>query len=399
MENLSMSRSQGTLALFLSRHASKVALAAAIAASSAVYYGSLAEAGESEVAAAAATAPLVEYTVVQPVDLREWNSYSGRLSAVASAEIKPLVGGTIMQVLFDDGQLVKAGDPLFVIDPRPHQNAASQAEAAFATAKSRLQLAQDEFARNERLHESGLVSDSVFDTAHSNLQVAEAGVLQAQSALDQARLNLEYAHISAPISGRVSRAELTVGNVVDAGPNAPVLTSVVSDDMLYAEFNVDEQTYIQLARSQQDGAMPVELSLAQDENVTYQGEIHSFDNRLDSQSGTIRARAIVANTDGVLTPGLYVNVRVGSAQTKPVLLVPERAIGTNQSRKFVYVVDAQNLVQYREVTLGSSHEGHRVVLSGIEAGDHVVVNGTSHIAAPNTPVNPVQMTADQVVSR
>jgi multidrug efflux system membrane fusion protein len=393
-----MSSSQRSLALFLSRHASKVALAAAIAASSALYYGSIAEAGESEVATAAAAAPMVEYTVVQPVDLREWNSYSGRLSAVESAEIKPLVGGTIMQVLFEDGQLVKAGDPLFVIDPRPHQNAASQAQATLATAKSRLQLAKDEFARNERLHESGLVSDSVFDTAQSNLQVAEAGVLQAQSALDQARLNLEYAHISAPISGRVSRAELTVGNVVDAGPNAPVLTSVVADSMLYAEFNVDEQTYVQLARSQQDGAMPVELSLAQDENV-YQGQIHSFDNRLDSQSGTIRARAIVSNSDGVLTPGLYVNVRVGSAQTKPVLLVPERAIGTNQSRKFVYVVDAQNLVQYREVTLGSNHEGNRVVLTGIEAGDHVVVNGTSHIAAPNTPVNPVQLPADQVVSR
>jgi len=295
---------------------------------------------------------------------------------------------------------VQAGDPLFVIDPRPHQNALSQAQATLATAKSRLQLAKDEFARNERLHDTGLVSDSVFDTARSNLQIAEAGVLQAQSAQDQAQLNLGYAHIGAPISGRVSRAELTVGNVVDAGPNAPVLTSVVADDVLYAEFNVDEQTYVELARHQHGGAMPVELSLAQDQHQVYHGEIHSFDNRLDSTSGTIRARAVVTNTDGVLTPGLYVNVRVGSSQTKPVLLVPERAVGTNQSRKFVYIVDAQHLVQYREVTLGSNHQGNRVVLSGLEPGDEVVVNGLSHIAAPNTLVNPVPLSADErVVSR
>jgi len=391
-----MSSPQRPLALFLSRHASKVALVAAIAASGLTYYGSVANAGEDP-GAAAFPAPVVETTLVQPVEIREWNSYSGRLAAVESAEIKPLVGGTIMQVLFQDGQLVKAGDPLFVIDPRPHQNAVSQAEAALATAKSRLQLAKDEFLRNERLHESGLVSDSVFDTARSNLQVAEASLLQAQSALAQAKLNLEYAHITAPISGRVSRAELTVGNVVDAGPNAPVLTSVVSDDMLYAEFNVDEQTYIRLAREQAHGAMPVELTLAQDEELVYEGEIHSFDNRLDASSGTIRARAIVANTDGFLTPGLYVNVKVGSPVPKPVILVPERAIGTNQSRKFVYVVDAQNLVQYREVTLGANHEGSRVVLSGLEPGDQVVVNGLSHIAAPNTPVNPVPLAADELV--
>lgn len=389
-----MSRPKSNLTSFLSHHAGKLALAAAIAAG-VVHYG--ADAGAAESPPAEIAAPVVEFTVVQPVELREWNNYSGRLAAVQSAEIKPLVGGTIMEVLFEDGQLVQAGDPLFVIDPRPHQNALSQAQATLATAQSRLDLAKDEFARNERLHDTGLVSDSVFDTARSNLQVAEAGVLQAQSALDQARLALEYAHVRAPISGRASRAELTVGNVVDAGPNAPVLTSVVADDVLYAEFNVDEQTYVQLAQSRHGGAMPVELSLAQDQDRIYHGTIHSFDNRLDSTSGTIRARALITNTDGVLTPGLYVNVRVGSPQTNPVLLVPERAVGTNQSRKFVYVVDAQDLVQYREVTLGSNHKGNRVVLSGLEPGDQVVVNGISHIAAPNTPVNPVQLSADELV--
>lgn len=390
---------------FLRRHASKAVLTVAIAAAIVTYYGGAVNAADTEAttaaeqAAPASTAPMVEFTAIQPVELRVWHNYSGRLSAVESAEIKPLVGGTIMQVLFEDGQLVEAGDPLFVIDPRPHQNAVSQAEAALATAESRLQLARDEFTRSEQLHATDLVSDSAFDTTRSNLQVAEASVLQTRSALEQARLNLEYAHVTAPISGRVSRAELTVGNVVDAGPNAPVLTTIVADDMLYAEFNVDEQSYIQLARNQQPALMPVELNLTQDAEAVYQGHIHAFDNRLDSSSGTIRARAIVANTDGVLTPGLYVNVRVGSAEKQPALLVPERAIGTNQSRKFVYVVDAQHLAQYREVTLGSSYQGHRVVLSGLEAGDQVVVNGISHVT-PNAPVNPVALTAPEfVVSR
>lgn len=383
------------LSYFLSRHASKVALAAAIAALSAIYYGGSANAAD-EAAAPAMMAPQVEYATITPVELRDWNAYSGRLAAVESAAIKPLVGGTIVQVLFQEGQMVEKGDPLFVIDPRPHQNAVGHAEAALATAESRLKLARDEFARSERLHETRLVSDSVFDTARSNLQVAEATVLQSRSELEQARLNLEYAHVKAPISGRVSRAELTVGNVVDAGANAPVLTTVVADDMLYAEFNVDEQSYVRMARGQQQAGMPVELSLAQDASVVYQGEIHAFDNRLDSSSGTIRARAIVANTDGVLTPGLYVNVRVGSLDKKPVLTVPERAIGTNQNRKFVYVIDAQNLAQYREVTLGATYEGRRVVLSGLEAGDHVVVNGMSHIM-PNVPVNPVPLADEELV--
>lgn len=386
----------------LQGHAGKLALAIAIAVSGAAYYSGVVNAGETiDVAdsTAASAGPQVEFTTVEPVEVRTWSSYSGRLAPVESAEIKPLVGGTIVAVLFEDGQQVEAGDPLFVIDPRPYENAVAQAEAALATAESRLGLARDEFGRAERLHESGIVSDSSFDNARSNLQVAEAGVLQASSALDQARLDLGHAHITAPISGRVSRAELTQGNVVDAGPNAPVLTSIVADEYLYAEFNVDEQRYIQFARAQRQERMPVELGLAQDPGMVYHGEVHAFDNRLDGSSGTIRARAIVANSDGVLTPGLFVNVRVGSATEEAVLLVPERAIGTNQSRKFVYVVDEQNLAQYREVTLGASHEGQRIVVDGLRAGDRVVVNGIAHVI-PNAPVNPVALAAhEQVVSR
>ena len=386
----------------LQRHAGKLLLTLALAASGAAYLAgaeNTSDTGTAANAAAPPAGPQIEFTTLTPVAVRTWTSYSGRLAPVEGADIKPLVGGTIVAVNFAEGQSVEAGDPLFVIDPRPYRNAVTQAEAALATAESRLELARDEFARAERLHASAIVSDSVFDTARSNLQVAQAEVLQAQSTLDQAQLNFEHAHITAPIAGRVGRAELTVGNVVDAGPNAPVLTNIVADANLYAEFNVDEQRYIQFARARQQGRMPVELSLAQDPGRVYHGEVHAFDNRLDSSSGTIRARAIVANSDGVLTPGLFVNVKVGAPSEEAVLLVPERAIGTNQSRKFVYVVDEQNLAQYREVTLGASHEGQRIVMAGLEAGDRVVVNGIAHVV-PNAPVNAVALAGnEQVVSR
>jgi membrane fusion protein, multidrug efflux system len=333
-------------------------------------------------------APSVDLLVVQPESIRSWNQFSGRLAPVESAAIKPLVSGTIQQVLFTEGQQVKKGQPLFVIDPRPHQASVQRAQAQLATAQSRAKLAQDELTRAEQLIGAKLVSQSVYDSALSANQVAQADVKQAQAALSQAKLNLEYAHISAPISGRVGRAELTTGNVVDAGVNAPVLTQIVANDKLYAEFNVDEATYVQLVRNTQNvQAMPVELSLAGDSTTRYQGHIYAFDNRLDADSGTIRARAIFDNKDGALTPGMFANVRLGSAEKSDTLLVPERAIGTNQSKKFVLVVDKTNTANYREVVLGDHYQGQRVVLSGIQAGEKIIINGLSHVR-PKSVVNP-----------
>jgi multidrug efflux system membrane fusion protein len=232
------------------------------------------------------------------------------------------------------------------------------------------------------------VSQSLYDSAASNAQVAQAELQQAQANLAQAKLDLEYAHISAPISGRVGRAELTEGNVVEAGANAPVLTRIVANDKLYAEFNVDEATYIRSVRNTKNqNAMPVELTLAGDTSVVYQGHISAFDNHLDTSRGTIRARAIFDNADGALTAGMFANVRLGSAEKADALLVPERAIGTNQSKKFVMVVDEKNVATYHEVTLGDHYNGQRLVLSGLEPGAKVIVNGLSHVR-PNTPVNP-----------
>lgn len=334
-------------------------------------------------------APTVEVTTLQFQSVRTWTNFSGRLSAVDSADIKPLVGGKITQVLFEDGQAVKKDAPLFVIDPRPYEAAVKRTQAQLASATSHAKLAKDELERTQRLIDRKLISESAHDTASNEYRMASAAIIEAESNLVQARLSLEYSHITAPFDGRISRAELTEGNIVETGSNAPVLATLVSHKKLYAEFNVDEQTYIKSVRSSLDtSTMPVELTLAAEDSVVYKGHIHSFDNRLDSSSGTIRARAIFDNTDGVLTPGMFANIRLGSTTKTEVLLIPQRAVGTNQNKKFVYIVNAENKATYREVTLGQYHNDYRVVLSGLHPGESAVVNGLLHIR-PNMIVNPI----------
>ncbi|MDH5357583.1 MAG: efflux RND transporter periplasmic adaptor subunit [Gammaproteobacteria bacterium] len=355
-----------------------------------VYGVSSTNSNQGSSAADVRPAPVVEVLELKPQNARLWTRFSGRLSAVDSAEIKPLVGGEIKKVLFEDGQIVKQGDPLFVIDPRPHQAAVKRAEAQLASASSRAKLADEELERSRRLVASKLVSESVYDAAKNEHQVSAAAIREAESALVQAQLNLGYCYINAPFDGRVSRAELTVGNIVATTPNAPVLATLVANKQLYAEFNVDEQTYIKSVRSSQDTrAMPVELTLAADESVVYKGHVHSFDNQLNSSSGTIRARAILENVDGVLMPGMFANVRLGSAIKSEVLLIPQKAVGTNQDKQFVYVVDADNKANYRQVTLGAHYNSDRIVLTGLKAGERIVINGLSHIR-PNSVVAPKQ---------
>lgn len=377
----------------------KFSLLLLVCASIAAVYVSKAYSEQSTSAETAAPPPPVaEVITMAPQQVRIWTSFSGRMSAVDTAEIKPLVGGELQQVLFEDGQRVAKGDLLFVIDPRPYQAAVKRAEAQLASARSRAKLAKDELERTEQLVNKKLVSESVFDAAKNEFQVATAAIEEANSALAQTKLDLDYCYIRAPFSGQVSRAELTVGNIIETTPNAPVLTTLVANDKLYAEFDVDEQTYIKtVRRSQADKPMPVELTLAADDSVTYQGKIHSFDNQLDTSSGTIRARAVFDNTDGALTPGMYANLRLGSAQEQTVILVPERAVSTNQDKKFVYVINAEEQATYREVVLGAHHEGSRIVLSGLVAGDRVVVNGLSHIR-PNTKVTAKPVDAAQHVA-
>lgn len=334
-------------------------------------------------------APKVQVQMLKAEDVTLWSEYSGRLAAVDFVQVRSRVSGAITAIKFQDGAMVKAGDELITIDTRPFEAEVARARAAVVSAQSQAKLAKVELDRAKALLTEEHVSKSVYDQRASAQQVANASIGSALAQLKQAQLNLEYAHVKAPISGRISRAEITIGNVVEAGPNAPVLTTILAEGKMYAEFDVDEQTYLTCMRHRQakQEKQPVEVTLSGD-NVVYHGELHSFDNKLDVGSGTIRARAILENADGTLMPGMYAKIRLLSEQgTK--LMLPEAAIGTDQSKKFVYVVDDKNQVEYREVTLGQQTDGRRVALSGVKPGDRVVLTGQAMLK-PGMPVEPVE---------
>ncbi|MBU2097745.1 MAG: efflux RND transporter periplasmic adaptor subunit [Gammaproteobacteria bacterium] len=341
--------------------------------------------------------PVVETVTIEYQPLRRWHTYSGRISATEQAAIRPLVGGTIQQVLFEDGERVDAGQVLFVIDPRPFEAAAQRARAALASAESAVSLAQIEYERAAGLADQDVVSRSIKDHRQNDLNNAQAQLASARAAVLTAELNLEYAYVKAPFAGRVGRAEVTEGNVIDAGANAPVLTHIISTDLLYAEFDVDESTYFDVIRSQQSAQqmqavnpekfsglvdIPVDITVNTNggQHAVYSGKLYAFDNQLDIQSGTIRARALIANDDQTLLPGMFAEVNVGTPTTEPTLLVPERAISPNQDKRFVYVVTDDNRTEYRELTLGQAIDGQRVVLDGLKAGDKVIVNGLHRLS-------------------
>ncbi len=335
--------------------------------------------------------PSVEVVTLQPQSVRFWREFSGRLRAIDFVEVRPRVGGTITQVLFEEGAIVQKGDPLFVIDPRPFEAEFASARAAMETAQSKAVLAKQELGRAKGLVKKNAISQSRFDAAKNDYQVAMASINAAKARMRRTYLDLEYAHIKAPVSGRISRAEITKGNVIEAGANAPVLTTIVSIDQLYAEFDVDEQTYIKTRRQAGEGAMHVELTLPSDTSVVYQGVLHSFDNQLNTASGTIRVRGIFDNQDGALVPGMFATVRLGSPSEQSAFLVSDRAVRTDQNKKYVYVVKPDNTVAYREVKLGQALEGHRVILSGLESGDQVLVNSLQRVR-PGMEVQTVEST-------
>lgn len=338
--------------------------------------------------------PEVDVMIIHPKPTRTWSRFSGKLAAVDIVEVKPLVGGRIEKVFFKEGDLLIKGAPLFLIDPRPFQATVNRVDAQLAAARSTHKLAQQELDRTKGLLDRRLISQSLFDQSKRDYDVATAAISDVKNALIEARLNLEYATISAPFDGRISRAELTQGNIVEVNAGAPVLAVLVSEGTIYAEFSIDERRYIKVMRSATAlGEMPVVMNLAGEDDVNYQGYLHSLDNQLDSSTGTIRARALFDNTDGILKPGMYANIRLGSANEKMTLMIPQAAIGTNQSKKFVYVVGADNTVAYREVVLGEQLDATREVESGIESGEQVVINGIAKIR-PGMPVTISQPSAD-----
>jgi multidrug efflux system membrane fusion protein len=339
--------------------------------------------------AADAPAPAAEVDVASVLNqsVTDWQSYSGRLEAIDHIDVRPLVPGTIVAVHFKDGALVKKGDALFTIDPRPYQAEVDRAAAQLAAAKARAIYTTADAARAERLLADNAIAKRDYDEKQNASREADAGVKAAQAALEAAQVNLGYTTITAPISGRVSRAELTLGNVVSVGANAPVLTTLVSVSPIYASFDVDEQTYLQYLGRDRNAKVPVSLGLADESGYSRDGTITSVDNRLDMTSGTIRVRASFDNADGALVPGLYARVKVGGGAAHPAILVDDAAIGTDQAKKYVLVVDASNTVRYREVELGALHDKLRVVTSGLNAGDRIVVNGIQR-ARPGDSVTP-----------
>ena len=351
--------------------------------------------------ASAQTSTMVENPAV-PVSVRTvrgddvviWSEFSARLNAVDYAEVRPEVSGRITEIRFTDGESVEAGAVLFVIDPRPYQAAMELASANLASARTNADFARTEFDRAAALIETQAIAQRLYDERANAKRVADAALQAAQAELRSAELDVEHAFVRAPISGRLSRAEITLGNLVQAGPNAPVLTSIVSDNGIYAEFEIDEQTYLEIrAAAPSEEAVrriPVEMRLSGKAHRSYGGTIHSFDNRLDTTSGTIRARALFDNADGELMPGMFATLRVASGESDDALLVPERAIGSDQDKKFIFVVEGDNKVAYREVDLGHQVAGQRIVLAGLEAGERVVVDGLQHIR-PEVTVAPTEV--------
>ncbi|MGN6392643.1 MAG: efflux RND transporter periplasmic adaptor subunit [Gemmatimonadales bacterium] len=349
--------------------------------------------------------PAVSVAPVLQRDVAETDEFSGRLEAVDHVEIKPRVSGYIRRVTFTEGREVKKGDVLFEIDPRPYQADLDRARAQLQPARTAADLAEKDVARAEKLVNVQAISREEFDSRASAQANGAAAVRAAEAAVETARLNLDWTKVRSPIAGRVSRAEVTEGNLVQAGPpDATLLTTVVSLDSMYLYFDSDEQTYLRYSsraaaagtRGWRDARLPVYLGLANESGFPHEGRLDFVDNRIDPTSGTIRTRAIFSNRDRRFTPGLFARVRLVSGARAPALLVRDAAIGTDQDRKFVLVLTKGDSLAYRPVEIGRlSDNGLRVVRTGVAEGDQVVVNGLMRVR-PGMKVSPkmVAMVSD-----
>ncbi|USG62034.1 efflux RND transporter periplasmic adaptor subunit [Sneathiella marina] len=332
----------------------------------------------------------LEVMQVQTEYVRLWNEFSGHLTAIDQVDLRPQVSGSIIEIQFEDGQFVSKGDVLFVIDPRTYRSDVKQAKAELSVARQNLRLAKKEKVRAEELVGKGNISKRLFDERANTEAVAISRVNNTAAALEQAEIALDHAYVKAPISGRVSRIEITEGNFVSSGSNAPILTTIVATEEIYADFEVDEQTYLAQMHStrlleENRTTIPVELLLANGSSLS--GQVHSFDNRIDPQTGTIRTRAVFKNTNGALLPGMFAKLRIGTPSEKELILLPPSAISTDQERKFVYILSDSNKVEYRQVTLGAYQDGRRVITSGLSPADRVVTQGILKIR-PGTLVEP-----------
>jgi membrane fusion protein, multidrug efflux system len=344
----------------------------------------------------AAAAPPV--TVAQPVKrtVTDWDEFTGRFEAVQEVQVRARVGGFVTSVEFRDGSIVRAGDLLYVIDARPFEAVAEQADGQLSDARAKAELAKRELDRALTLNQTQAVSDSIVDQRRQTLQAARAAEMQAEGALKAAKLNIEFSHVMAPITGRVSRHLVTPGNLVQGSEGgATLLTSIVSLDPIYIYFDVDEATYLRNSRlwfegkrpSSRDTPNPVEVTLTGETKPSHEGKMDFLDNRLDVSTGTLRSRAVIQNKDLSILPGQFGRVRIIGSAPYEALLLPDTAIATDQSRKIVFVVKDDNTVEAKPVTLGPLDEGLRVIREGLKPEDRVIVDGLqrARVGAKVTP--------------
>jgi RND family efflux transporter MFP subunit len=318
-------------------------------------------------------APAVERVVAN------WDEFTGHFEAVNSVEVRPRVSGLVQRVGFIEGALVRQGDVLFVIDQRPYEAEVARAEAVLAQARTRNELAGMEVERAQKLVNTQAISREELDARTSGQAEGGAAIRAAQAAVRVARLNLEWTVVRAPISGRVGRAEITAGNLVQAGPT--LLTTIVSLDPIYVYFDTDEQAYLKYMGAQSGGpnGRQVLIGLANESGFPHEGRLNFVDNRVDGASGTIRARAVLSNPNREFTPGLFARVRLLGGDRHLATMVQDQAIGTDQDRKFVLVLNNDSTVEYRPITTGRVVEGLRTVQSGLKPGERVVINGLMRV--------------------
>jgi multidrug efflux system membrane fusion protein len=336
-------------------------------------------------------APPVSVAPAVQRSVTDSEEFSGRLEAVEYVELRPRIAGTIDKVHFVDGALVRKGDPMFSIDPRPFEAELARAESALTSAKARQELAQSELARAQTLLDSHAVSRQEFDQLSATTRTTRADVAGAEAALRTARLNLAYTQVRAPISGRASRANITAGNVVN---DQSILTTIAGVSQVYAYFDGSEQTFLRLKWAPNGAKAPtVRMALANEQGFPHEGRLDFVDNRVNAQTGAIRLRASFDNAKGQFTPGLAAKLRMEDATAYDAVLVAERAIGTDQTKKFVYVVGADGQAQFREVKLGPLHDGMRVVHGSVKPGENVIVDGLQRVI-PGVPVAPQVLKVD-----
>ena len=375
------------------RYAHRPALAALLLA------GGLLLAGcdqEQTDANAPAAPPPPEVTVAKPVvkEIVEDDEFVGRFAAVSEVEIRARVNGYLEAVLFEDGEIVKQGDPLFTIDPRPFVTALNQAQAEVDSAQAALSFTRTDLARAEELINRGNISQQALDERREAFRAAKARVAAGEAALERVRLDLEYTQIRAPITGRIDRNYISEGNLVEESDT--VLTTIVSTDPMYFYFDIDERSFLSYARDARErgvdlqsgeGGLPVTVRLADERDPPLQGRLDFSENRVDPESGTMRVRAVIPNPDLILQPGLFGRINVPGSLPYQGILIPDEAVASDQNRRIVYVVDDQGRVSTKEVQPGPKIDGYRVIRDGLAGEETIVVNGLMRVR-PGVTVSP-----------